>query len=238
MNYKITNQNYEIFLKELNSLQDKKYQQFQQKLVPNEKIIGIRVPILRKIAKNIAHETGRDFLKIVKHDTYEECLLHGLVIGYLKEDFETTLNSLKDFLPYNHNWAVNDITVSNLKIFKKNLDLGLTFINTIINQDDWKIRFALVLLLNYYVLDKYIDVVINYSKNINSTNYYVIMANAWLISVCYIKQKAKIEPLLLSNSWNLETTKKAIQKIKDSYRVNKEDKIKLSNYLKTLNVLH
>ena len=41
-------------IKELFALQDKEYRDFTAKLIPNvdkEKIIGIRVPILRKFAK-------------------------------------------------------------------------------------------------------------------------------------------------------------------------------------------
>lgn len=95
----------------------------------------------------------------------------------------------------------------------------------------WYIRFALVLLLNYYINDDYIDEVIKLSKEVKNSNYYVLMANAWLISCLYIKYPDIIYPLLINNTWDIDTTKKAIQKIKDSYKVSTENKNKLEVYL-------
>ena len=101
-------------------------------------------------------------------------------------------------------------------------------------KNSWSKRFGLVLLLTYYINDEYIDEVIKISMDINSKDYYVLMANAWLISICYIKYPEKIEPLILNKSWDIITLKKAIGKIKDSYRVNKEDKEKLNKFLKSI----
>ncbi len=235
MTYPITKENYDAFLKYLYTNQDEKYGQFQKKLLASDiKVIGIRVPILRKIAKNIAFNIGISFLSIIKHDTYEECLLHGLIIGYLKTDLKTTINLLDEFLPFNTNWAINDITVTTLKVFKKDLDLGYIYILSLLNKSPFEIRFALVLLLTYYINDEYIDKVIACSLNVKDDNYYVVMANAWLISICFIKYKNKIEPLIFNQKWDTNTLKKAIGKIKDSYRVDKIDKEKLNNFLKNL----
>ena len=235
MNYLITEQNYHNLVDYLYSIQDLKYQKFHKNILNDDiEVIGIRVPILRKIALEITKNTGINFLNIVKHDTYEEILLHGLVLGYLKIDFDDLLPLLDEFLKYNSNWAINDITVTTLKIFKKNLEKGFIYIKKLLKKNSWSQRFGLVLLLTYYINDEYIDEVIKISMDINSKDYYVLMANAWLISICYIKYPEKIEPLILNKSWNIVTLKKAIGKIKDSYRVNKEDKEKLNNFLKSI----
>ena len=77
MNYLITEQNYHDLVDYLYSIQDLKYQKFHKNLLNDDiEVIGIRVPILRKIALEIAKNTGINFLNIVKHDTYEEILLH------------------------------------------------------------------------------------------------------------------------------------------------------------------
>ncbi len=235
MNYLITEQNYHDLVDYLYSIQDLKYQKFHKSLLNDDiEVIGIRVPILRKIALEIAKNTGINFLNIVKHDTYEEILLHGLVLGYLKIDFDDLLPLLDEFLKYNSNWAINDITVTTLKIFKKNLEKGFIYIKKLLKKNSWSKRFGLVLLLTYYINDEYIDEVIKISMDINSKDYYVLMANAWLISICYIKYPEKIEPLILNKSWDIVTLKKAIGKIKDSYRVTKEDKEKLNKFLKSI----
>ena len=104
----------------------------------------------------------------------------------------------------------------------------------LLKKNSWSNRFGLVLLLTYYINDEYIDEVIKISMDINSNDYYVLMANAWLISISYIKYPEKIEPLILNKSWDIITLKKAIGKIKDSYRVNKEDKEKLNKFLKSI----
>ena len=235
MKFPITKENYNLFLDYLYSFQDKKYQQFHKKLLADDSnVIGIRVYILRKIAKDIAYNQGITFLSILKHDTYEECVLHGLIIGYLNIDLETTIYLLNEFLPFNTNWAINDITVSTLKVFKKNLAIGYEYILSLLKKGDFEIRFALVLLLTYYVNEEYSDRVISCSLNVSNNSYYVVMANAWLISICYIKYKEKIEPLILNKKWDINTLKKAISKIKDSYRVNQIDKEKLNNFLKNL----
>lgn len=135
MNYQINADNYQKFTDFLYAKADLKYRAFTKSLIPGEnRIIGIRIPILKEIAQNLVKENGSKFLKTIKHDTHEECLIHGLIIGYLKVDFNSILNYLDDFLPYNTNWAINDTTVSNLKIFKSNLDVGLSYIKKLLKK--------------------------------------------------------------------------------------------------------
>ena len=152
------NKEYDSFIKYLYTLQDKKYLAFHSKLVKEKNIIGIRIPILRKIAFKISKGDYKSFIKNNKHETYEETMIHGLVLGYIKEPFKDVLDDIKVFIPYNDNWAVNDTVCSNLKVFKNNLDEGYIFINELLNTNSsWSVRFALVLLLDYYINDKYID---------------------------------------------------------------------------------
>ena len=234
MNYPITKENYSQFIDYLYLNQDLKYRDFHQKLIKTDKLIGVKTPILKKIAKNIAINDGLNFFRIVKHTTYEECVIHGLVVGYLKTDFKTILKELDRFLPYNTNWAINDLTVANLKIFKQYQQEGYQYIEKLLKQDNKRIRFGLVLFLTYYLNDLYIDQVINWTLKIASNDYYVKMANAWLISMIYIKYQDKIKPYLLNGKYDMDTTKKAIQKIKDSYRIDKTEKVILNDYLKSI----
>ncbi|MGI5950146.1 DNA alkylation repair protein, partial [Peptoniphilus sp.] len=89
-------------------LQDKKYRVFQSKLVPNiedEKIIGVRVPDLRKISKIFDDIEMREFLDDLPHYYYDENILHGILISNIK-DYESCIKEINKFLPFIDNWAV------------------------------------------------------------------------------------------------------------------------------------
>lgn len=209
--------------------QDLKYKEFHSSLCPNvDKIIGVRVPELRKMAKEIALQDYAQFLEQSKDEYYEELVLQGLVIGYAKISIEETFRYLKVFVPKINSWAVCDTTCSNLKITKKHMQKMWEFLEQYINsENEYEIRFALVMYLDYYLTDEYINKILQNIDKITNKQYYVQMAIAWLISFAYIKQKEKIEKYLLKNNLDKFTQNKAIQKICESYRVSKENKDKL-----------
>ncbi len=219
-------QSYSKFVEYLYTLQDVDYKNFHGKLIQNqESLIGIRTPILKEIAKKISKNNPYTFLQVVEHNTYEETVIHGLVIGYMKISFDACVSLLNDFLPYNTNWAINDITCANLKIWKTRLDEGLAIIEQYLkNENLWIRRFGLVLLLDFYVNDDYIDTILKIIPAISGSEYYVGMANAWLISVCFVHYPEKTKVLLESNQLDFFTQKHAIQKILESNRVSLEEK--------------
>lgn len=218
--------NYNDFLNELYSLKDLKYKEFNSKIVCADNIIGVRTPELKKIAKTIAKGDYISFFKENKHKYYEETLVHGLVLGYLSLDFVELKYYIDDFLPYINNWAICDMTVSNLKIFSKTKCKDVLFKEIkkyIKDNNPWINRFGYVLLLDYFIEDKYIDEIFELCKNYKD-HYYVKMGIAWLISVCFIKQKEKTLKFLESNKLDDWTYNKAIQKIIESNRVVDIDK--------------
>ena len=185
------------------------------------------MPELRKMAKEIAAQDYAQFLEQVKDEYYEELVLQGLVIGYAKISIEDTFKYLKRFVPKINSWAVCDTTCSNLKITKKHMQEMWEFLEKYINsKNEYEIRFALVMYLNYFLTDEYIDKILQKIDQITSKEYYVQMAIAWLVSFAYIKQKEKTEKYLLQNNLDEFTQNKAIQKICESYRVSNEDKEK------------
>ena len=112
---------YKEFLDELYSLQDLKYKEFHGKLIMSDKLIGVRTPELKRIAKIIARSNYEEFFKENKHQLYEENMVHGLALGYLKLDFNELKPYVDSFISFIDNWAVCDATVSNLKVYKKNI---------------------------------------------------------------------------------------------------------------------
>ena len=215
-------------------LQDLKYKEFHSGLCPNvDNIIGVRVPKLREIAREISKKDYDEFLRNVKDEYYEELALHGLVIGYSKISIEDTFKYLKEFVPKINSWAVCDTTCSNLKITKKYMKEMWDFLEQYINSDkEYEIRFALVMYLNYYLTEEYIDEILKRIDKITNKEYYVQMAIAWLISFAYIKQKEKTEKYIKNNKLDKFTLNKAIQKICESYRVTEQEKEHLKKYKK------
>ena len=113
------------------SLSDSKYKDFNKSLCPDTKkeMLGIRVPILRNLAKEIVNEN--DWEKFVKNDNtkyFEEVLLQGLIIGYSKLEFEEKLEYIKLFVPRIDSWAISDTFVPTLKVKGKDLEAYWNFI--------------------------------------------------------------------------------------------------------------
>ncbi len=224
--------NYNEFIDYLYSLKDIKYKDFQEKLILSDNLIGIRTPELKKIAKTIANSNYKGFIKLNKHNLYEEKLIHGLILGYLKLEFNDLKPLIDEFIPYIDNWAICDLTVSNLKIFNKNKDNGFKEIKKYLkSKNSWINRFGYVLLLNYYINDEYIDKIFGLCENYKD-EYYVKMSIAWLISICYIKYKDKTIEYLKNNKLDNWTYNKAMQKIIESNRINKDEKDMLRKFKK------
>lgn len=210
---------YDDFLSELYSLQDLKYKEFHSKLIMSDKLIGVKTPQLKRIAKIISKSNYKEFFGENRHESYEENLIHGLVLGYLKVKFDLLRPFIDEFISYIDNWAVCDITAANLKIFNKNKELGFIEIKKYLkNNSFWINRFGYVLLLDYYIEDKYIDEIFKLCEK-HKDEYYVKMAIAWLISMCYVKFKNKTLYFLNNNKLDNWTHNKSIQKIIESNRV-------------------
>ncbi len=219
-----TKETYQNFINELYKNKDEKYKEFHSKLLKNENItvIGIRTPGLKKLAKEISKNDYQSFIKQNTHKTYEECILHGLILGYIKIDEKELFKLIDDFIPYIDNWATNDLTVSNLKIFKT---ININKLNKYLKSNNpWEIRFGITLLLSYYIKEENLDKIFNICDSITSDHYYVKMANSWLISMCYIKYPKETHKYLQKNNLDKFTHNKAISKICDSYKVSKKDK--------------
>lgn len=212
---------------ELIKLADDKYRSFHSNLCPGvENILGVRLPLLRKIAKSLSKE--EDYYNYLNNgDTkyYEEIMIEGLIIGYLKTDNENRFNYIKNFIPKIDNWAICDSFCNNLKFTKKNINEVWNFILPYTSsENEFDIRFAIVMMLNFYIIEDYIDDVLNTLNNINHDGYYVKMAVAWAVSYAYIDFPQKTLAFLKNNNLDNFTYNKSLQKIIESTRVSKEDK--------------
>lgn len=216
--------------KDLLNLADEKYNEFQSGLCPGiDNIIGVRLPVLRNYAKELSNKIDiKEYLEIEVMDYYEEIMLQGMLIGLLKENFNTIKKYIVEFVPKINNWAVCDSFCAGLKITKKNKEEMWQFIQPYLKLDkEFEIRFGVVMLLDYYIVEDKIEQVLSILNEIHHEGYYVKMAVAWAISKCYIKFPTETMKLIKENNLDDYTHNKAIQKVKESYCVTKAEKEQL-----------
>ena len=211
---------------------DETYKQFHTSLVPGlTKMMGVRIPILRELAKKAAKEDYYGFIEDFQPEIYEEVMIRGMMIGYAKFSMEEQKRELKKFIPLINNWAVCDSCCTTYKFIKKNQEEWFSFLEPYLNSSqEYKIRFAVVCLLDFFVQEAFIDRILNCFSDIHHEGYYVKMAVAWAVSVCYVKFPEKTEEFLLKNTLDDFTHNKAIQKIRESYRISKEEKERLNQW--------
>ena len=199
---------YQKFVDYLFSFEDLEYKNFNSKLVLKNNLIEIRVPILKKIAKELAKGNYKEFISIMNHNYHEEVLIHGLILGYIKDP----MNYFDDYIKYMNDWQSCDITISNMKYFKYNQDIN--YIKKYLYH-----RVGYVILLTYYIKDEYIDELYNIVDNYNSDNYYVKMAVAWLLSYLIIYDKNRAVKYLKKSKLDDFTYNKGIQKAIESKKI-------------------
>lgn len=207
---------------------DDKFKTFTSALISGSRpILGVRVPILRKIAKEIAKGDWQTYLKEATEDTYEEVAIKGFVIGYAKEDLEGLIPYITEHVEKINDWSLCDGFCSNLKIVGKHKEEFLQFLLPYGKIDDeYKQRVVAVMLLDYYLTDEYIDMSLEVLDSLKNEKYYCKMAVAWAIATAWAKQREKTYCYMQDGNNTLDdwTYNKAIQKMLESYRVSDEDK--------------
>lgn len=211
---------------ELQNLADAEYQKFHSGLLPGvDNILGVRIPALRTMAKKLAKDKWRSYLEAGCDDTYEEVMLQGMIIGYARMEKEERIKWLDLFVPKINNWAVCDCCTSTYKFMQKNRDEWFTYLLKQIEAGtEYSIRFGVVGLMDYFITEEWIETVLRIYDGISHEGYYVKMAVAWAVSMCYVKFPERTRLFLEDNHLDTFTQNKAIQKIRESYRVSREEK--------------
>ena len=220
-------------LERLASLAEPAYADFQAKLiptVPRETILGVRLPALRALAKEIRGDEARAFLSALPHGTLEENLLHAILIGR-ERDLGAALAELDSFLPYADNWAVTDILRP--AIFIKHPREALPKIREWLASPLPFVRRAAVGFLLAYYLDKNFDpAILALPAKVPQEEYYVSMMVAWFYATALAKRWNATVPYLENRVLPVPTHNKAIQQAVESFRVTPEQKA----FLKTLKI--
>ena len=216
----------------LKSLQDIKYRGFQAGLIPtvdNDKVIGVRTPELRKLAKEMSkRDDADDFLNDLPHEYFDEDQLHAFMVSGIK-DFDECVSEVKRFLPYINNWATCDQMTP--KVFGRHKEELLPHVREWIDSGEtYTVRFGVKMFMSYFLGDdfdmEYADLV----AGIKSEEYYVNMMRAWYFATALAYNYDEVVPLIENKELDRWTHNKAIQKSVESYRITAEQK----EYLKTL----
>ena len=210
------------------ALKDENYRRFHAKLIPDipiDNIIGVRTPVLRKHAKEVAKlPEANIFLESLPHSYYEENNLHGALLSLLyPKDIIAFMEQLERFLPYVDNWATCDMLSP--KIFKKHLPYVYERVQKWLQSDAvYTIRFGIVTLLGFYLDNAFEPEMLQLVANVRSEEYYVNMAVAWYFSMALVKQYDATLPYIQNRVLEPWTHNKSIQKAIESRRIPQETK--------------
>ena len=218
-----------IILEQLLAMRENDYQSFQSKLmptVPPETIIGVRTPLLRKLAKELSGTPqAEEFLRILPHSYYEENNLHAFLVERLR-DYDTALAETERFLPYIDNWATCDCFCP--KIFAKHKAELLVSIRRWLDSDRlYTVRYAIGMLMRHYLDEAFRPEFLAWVAGVQSEEYYINMMRAWYFATALAKQPGKTLPWLTERRLDVWTHNKTIQKAVESHRISAEMKQQL-----------
>ena len=215
---------------------DRNYGEFSSGLIPGEdKLIGVRLPMLRKYAKEIAAGEYEDYFEKSCNDMeyFEETMLKGMVIGSVKVDEDRFFELVRDFVPLINNWSVNDSFCTGLKRINKCRERAWEFVLPYLDSmDEFPLRFGIIILMSYFLTDEYAKEAIARVSRLNHEAYYARMGMAWFMATAYAKYPEITLKYLQNSSFDDWTFNKSIQKMLESYRVSESDKIMLKNMKK------
>ena len=210
----------------LSSLQDGKFAAFQARLIPNvapERILGVRTPELRKLAKQLRGSSDAEaFLNTLPHEFFEENNLHAFLLCGIK-DFERCVQAVEALLPYVDNWATCDQLRP--KAFARNRQALLPRIRSWLDSDrTYTRRFGIGMLMSHFLDEDFREEYLSWVSDIHSEEYYVNMMIAWYFATALAKQYRAALPYIEERRLGPWVHNKTIQKALESYRVSEEHK--------------
>lgn len=222
----------------LEALKEEEYKKFTAALIPGvdlDQMLGVRIPMLRKLAVEILRGDPKEYLDYIEtlgpDSLYEEKQLWGILIGKAKMEDLERMEQYRRFVPVIDNWAICDIACAKLPAIKKNPESWLTFFLSYVERNtEFEIRFGVVMLLANFIDEEHIDQVLMALSEVKHPAYYVTMAVGWTLSACYVRFPQKTEALLATGTLSKEIQNKTIQKIRESNSVSKQEKEHMKGY--------
>ena len=217
----------------LSSMADEKYRLFSCKLLPDavrKTVIGVRLPRLRTLAKNMVKNGAYAIvLNSSIGSTMEEKMVYGMLIGYAPLTDEQKFEYLLKFVPKIDCWSVCDCVCVSLKFKDKKKLWAFLLKNYAKSTAEFELRFVLVMVLNHFLEEKYLEDVLRLVANISSPAYYVVMAQAWLLSMLYVKFPQSVLDFLTSHKVSTIVYAKTLQKILESRQISQIQREEIKN---------
>ena len=213
------------------SNQDQTYRDFTLPLIPNvdeKSFIGVRLPLIKKYAKELSEEKRIAFMNCLPHRYHEENILHAFILSNIK-DYETFIHYVDKFLPYVTNWSVSD-TICNKNLVKYKDKLIKEVYKWLKSDELYRVRYAIKCLMNYYLGEDFKQEHLERVREVKLDDYYVKMMVAWYLATGLAKNYDDFVKAIEENWFNDFIHNKAIQKAMESYRVSDEHK----SYLKQM----
>lgn len=222
-----------LIQEKLFSLQDPSYREFQCSLMPTvdkETVLGVRTPILRKMAKGIRDtEEARIFLMTLPHRYYEENNLHAFLIEEIR-NYDACIAALDAFLPYVDNWATCDSM--NPRVLGRHKNQLLSDAERWMSSTHpYTVRYGIKLMMTYFLDDDFDSSYLARIASITREEYYVNMMVAWYFATALAKQQKATLPYLEERRLSPWIHQKTVRKALESYRI--DDMLKQK--LRTLN---
>ena len=215
------------------SKQDLKYRDFTLPLLPNideKTFIGVRLPIIKKCAKDLSEKECMEFMSSLPHQYHEENILHAFILSNIK-GYDLSINQVDAFLPYVTNWSTSD-TICNKYLVKYKDRLIKEIYEWLKSDELYRVRYAVKCLMNYYLNEDFKEEHLEKVAQVKIDDYYVKMMIAWYLATGLAKNYDQFIKPIEEHRFDSFTHNKAIQKAVESYRVSDEHKA----YLKTLKV--
>ena len=211
---------------QLLDLQDPGYREFHLKTCPQaERVLGVRVPEQRKLAKQIVRGDFWQFLDEIQPEYYEEVLITGIVVASAPMGLEERLGYVAWFVPQINNWAICDGFCTSFKFKSEDLPRVWDFLQSYRNsKKEFELRFMLVMFLDHFLHEEYLGQIFEIIDSLQPETYYAQMAIAWLLAEAMGKYRNETMEYLGRDQLSTFIHNKAIQKACESRRVSIEDK--------------
>lgn len=224
---------YQMFLNQLYELScGEKFVSFQQKIINTKKtIVGVKTPVLRKLAKEIFRSNHDWLFENGENDIFEEVIVKGLVAG-MHKDCDFAVSKLNEILPCFDSWAETDTICSSFAFFKGNEEKLFSYFSSLCESEkEFVCRFGVVCLMKYFLDESHISNTFKALDKVKCDKYYVNMAISWLICEALTKKPQNavenMQKIIKNHHFNSNIINKAIQKCCDSFRFSDEIKNKL-----------
>lgn len=204
------------------ALSEPEFQKFSAALIPGEeRMLGVRLPALRVLAKEIARSDGWvDYLAAAPRDYFEEIMLRGMIIGAVQISPEERIRRIQSFIPEIDSWSICDSFCAGLKFSAKNREMVFSFVRPYCgSKKEFEARFGYVMLLDFFLTEEYIDAVLERVSCFSHPAYYAKMAVAWLLATALAKFPSQAMHCLKTAPLDDFTYRKTIQKALESLRV-------------------